>query len=267
MKNLTNKQKIIAISILVVLFCIGFLLGIFTGIGRKNREDKELNKVETNTLQSSNQNGNVFYASIEKISEYNGITSILVKGLDINDINYRGKFSFSINDETELLWRETKIDISNLKVGQNISITRSGNVLESYPAVLTKVTKIIVLDDEIEENVNNKVTTIDVESFFDVDKSVQQKFTLNQEEIYEIFDIIDNLKFSKETCDGLPSFYIKYNSKEKDGFITYGLETFNNEYHITSAEKGEAVLTQEQRDRLDKIINKYFKFLTMQVQE
>ena len=150
MKNLTNKQKVIAISILVVLFCIGFLLGIFTGLGRRNREDKELNKVETNTLQSSNQNGTVFYASIEKISEYNGITSILVKGLDINDINYRGEFSFSINNETELLWRHTKIDISSLKVGQNISITHTGEVLTIYPAQLTKVTKIMVLDDEID---------------------------------------------------------------------------------------------------------------------
>lgn len=244
MKKLTSKQKIIAMSILVALFCIGFLLGIFTGLGRKNKE-------------LENQKENVFYATIETIRHNNGKTSLLVKGLDINDINYRGKFSFSIDNNTELLWRYTKIDSSNLKVGQNISIAHSGEVLTSYPAQLTKVTRVIVLDDEIEENINNKVTTIDIQTAFRVDTE-NKSITLNQEEIYEIFNIIDNLQFSKETCDGLPSYYIKYNSEEKDNFITYGLEIFNSQYHITSSEKGEAILSQEQRKVLDEILNKYF---------
>ena len=42
MKNLTNKQKIIAVSILVGLFCIGFLIGTFTGVGRKNIDNNEI---------------------------------------------------------------------------------------------------------------------------------------------------------------------------------------------------------------------------------
>lgn len=253
MKNSTNKQKIMTISIFVALFCIGFLLGIFTGIERKNKD--EMNNIQINNLQSSNQNGDVFYATIEEI--YGGGTHILVKGLDINDINYRGEFRFSIGDDTELIWRGIKIDVSSLKVGQNISVTHTGGVLEIYPAQLTKVTKIIVLDDQIEENINNKVTTIDIQVAFG-EKDENKSITLNQEEIYEIFNIIDNLQFSKETCDGLPSYYIKYNSEEKDAFRTYGLETFNSEYHITSSEKGEAILSQEQRDKLDKILNKYF---------
>ena len=47
-----------------------------------------------------------------------------------------------------------------------------------------------------------------------------------------------------------------YNSEEKEGFITYGIEIFENEYHITSEEKGEAILSNEQQKQLDEIINK-----------
>lgn len=35
------------------------------------------------------EKGNVFNSTIEKISECNGITTVLVKGLETNDINYR----------------------------------------------------------------------------------------------------------------------------------------------------------------------------------
>lgn len=95
------------------------------------------------------KDADVFYATIEEIREYNGITTVLVKGLDVNDINHRGEFDFSIDNDTELLWHGTKIEISDLKEGQNISITSTGEVLERYPAGLTKVTRVIVLDDEL----------------------------------------------------------------------------------------------------------------------
>lgn len=95
------------------------------------------------------KDADVFYATIEEIREYNGITTVLVKGLDVNDINHRGEFDFSIDANTELLWHGTKIEISDLKEGQNISITSTGEVLERYPAGLTKVTRVIILDDEL----------------------------------------------------------------------------------------------------------------------
>ena len=99
----------------------------------------------------------VFNAKIKRISEYNGITTVLIKGLESNDINHRGEFDFSIDNNTQILWIEPKstkssytaIDSSKLKEGQNISITSTGYVLESSPARLTKVTKVIVLEDEL----------------------------------------------------------------------------------------------------------------------
>lgn len=91
----------------------------------------------------------VFNAKIEKITEYEGITTVLIEGLDTNDINHRGKFDFVVTEKTKLLWRGTKIKLSDLKEGQTISITASGEVLLRYPARLSRVTKVIVLEDEL----------------------------------------------------------------------------------------------------------------------
>ena len=115
--------------------------------------EEEMKVYEINSEEELQKNelekGNVFNATIEKIREYNGMTTVLVKGLETNDINYRGEFDFSVDNDTELLWREKKIELSNLKEGQNVLITSVGEVLERYPARLTKVTKVIVLDNEI----------------------------------------------------------------------------------------------------------------------
>lgn len=116
-----------------------------------NEEMKVYEKKIEEELQKNDYNigNNVFNARIKEIREYNGITTILIEGLESNDINYRGEFDFSVDNDTELLWKEAKIELSSLKEGQNVSINSTGEVLESYPAQLTKVTKIIVLEDEL----------------------------------------------------------------------------------------------------------------------
>lgn len=112
-------------------------------------------------------------------------------------------------------------------------------------------------DNEYKENnINNKVTTIDIQENGLSSVVPARKYTLNQEEIYVVFDIIDNLTFVNETCDGIPTYIINYNSNEKENFISYGIEVFNSEYHITSNEKGEAILSSEQTEKLNEIIKK-----------
>lgn len=116
-----------------------------------NEEMKVYEKKFEEKLQKNDYNieNNVFNARIKEIREYNGITTILIEGLESNDINHREEFDFSVDKDTELLWKEAKIELSSLKEGQNVSITSTGEILESYPAQLTKVTKIIVLEDEL----------------------------------------------------------------------------------------------------------------------
>lgn len=118
-----------------------------------NDFEEEMKEYEERFEEELRQNEDtiedVFSAKIKEIREYNGVTSILIEGLDTNDINHKGEFDFSIDNNTELLWNNTEIELSDLKEGQNVSITSTGAVLESYPAQLTEVTKIIVLDDKL----------------------------------------------------------------------------------------------------------------------
>lgn len=108
--------------------------------------------------ENSDEVEDKYDAKIKNISQYNGRTTILIEGLDSNDINHRGEFEFSIQNDTKILCIDPnnpisssygETDISSLKEGQSVSIISTGEVLESYPAQLTKVTRIIILNNEV----------------------------------------------------------------------------------------------------------------------
>lgn len=134
-------KKGLKITLIIFVVVIALVLGYF--IGYKNAYDK---------IENKNQDQNInliidqktFYAEITEITD----NILYVRGLDVNDINYRGEFTFSIIEETELLWRGTKIELSELDEGDNIAITFEGEILESYPAQIKEVVKIQLLDDE-----------------------------------------------------------------------------------------------------------------------
>ena len=115
----------------------------YNDFGKERKFEEELQKNENN-IESV-----VFKAKIKEIRKYNEITTILIEGLDSNDLNYRGEYDFSVDKDTELLWNETKIELSDLKEGQNVLITSTGEILERYPAGLTKVTKVVILDENL----------------------------------------------------------------------------------------------------------------------
>lgn len=119
-----------------------------------------------------------------------------------------------------------------------------------------------LLDSEVinKREVNpNLVTTIDIQNTGLSSVTPIKKCTLNQEEIYVMFEIINNLTFTKETCDGIADYYIKLNTDAKENYQSYGIEVYSNQYHIVSRDKGEAILTQEQTGKMKEIINKYYK--------
>lgn len=94
---------------------------------------------------ASEEESQTFYASVSEIKE----DTLWVKGLEINDINYRGEFTFPIKEETAFLWRGTPINPEDLEPSDTISITFRGEVLESYPAIIQNVTKVQLLEDEV----------------------------------------------------------------------------------------------------------------------
>lgn len=128
-------------TIIPLIFIFTLSLSIFLSykIGYNNGR-------KSSDAADSNIYGTTFYAEIEEINESK---LILVEGLDVNDINFRSKFTFIVDEDTILEWRYTKIDFSDLKVGHRIAVTFTGAIQEKYPAHITRVDKIVLLDDEV----------------------------------------------------------------------------------------------------------------------
>ena len=130
-----NKKLV---SFVVAIFCYSVVLGgIFCFIGYKIAYGGIENSAPSRIPQT-------FYATITDIQD----NSIKVKGMEINDINFRGEFCFFIVEETKITWRYTDILIDDLDVGDNISITFTGEILETYPGQIQQVETVQLLDDE-----------------------------------------------------------------------------------------------------------------------
>jgi len=134
-----NKNIIVILILLVITSIVSYYIG---SIITYNKFEKDLDNHKLN-YQS-------FYATITDIKD-TGLEKepklLTIKGLDINDINFRGDFEFVITEATELEWRYTKLKIDELEVGDNIAIIFTGNIQEKVPAHIEDVLKIQLLDD------------------------------------------------------------------------------------------------------------------------
>lgn len=138
--SMKSTQKILIIIGIIIIMGVSFVLGIFVGQMNAPKNDLAFTKVS----------GQTFYANIESIKQYNdGSFHINVKGLDVNDINYRGNFTFKVDDNMDMTWRGEKVKVSDLKEGNNISITFTDEIVNDIsPTPLREVIKIQILDDE-----------------------------------------------------------------------------------------------------------------------
>lgn len=125
MKNLIKCGIILLFALLI--FWAGYTVG------------------QNKTVEGLSDEGDsiTFYAQIKEI---NG-NSMLVSGLKENDVNFRSEFYLYITSNTKLEWHFTDIALSDFVPGQNISVTFSGEVQETYPAQIKSVNKICLLDD------------------------------------------------------------------------------------------------------------------------
>lgn len=131
-----KKWMKILISIIAVasFTALGYYAGYQTAKRSMPEPSSVLSWMETTT----------FYAEIKAVNDSN----FLVEGLSINDINYRGEFWCYVEENTLLLWRGTELEFSDFEVGDLVSITFSGVVLEIYPGIPTNILSIQLLDDE-----------------------------------------------------------------------------------------------------------------------
>lgn len=138
MKN--NKNILVFLTLLVITSIVSYYVG---SIITYNKFEKDLDNHQLN-YQS-------FYATITDIKD-TGFEKepklIGVKGLDINDINFRGDFEFLVTEATEIEWRYTMLEPNELEIGDNIAIIFTGNIQEKEPAHIEDVFKIQLLDDK-----------------------------------------------------------------------------------------------------------------------
>lgn len=129
-------KRPLKIILLITISCAIFTLAYF--IGYKTAYDR----IENTGINVYPQ---TFYAVIKE----NNDGHMLVEGLDVNDINFRGEFTFTVLPETELTWRYTPVSLSDFDPGDTVSVTFTGEIMESYPAQIADVVKIQLLDDEL----------------------------------------------------------------------------------------------------------------------
>ncbi len=130
-----RKRKLLFVVVFVLYTVI--LAGISFFIGNQSARKQIENLADEGTAET-------FYAEISDRKN----NFLRVTGLEINDINFRGDFVFSIDEETKMTWRYTEISAEDLDIGDTVSITFTGGIQETAPAKITHVTQIQLLEDE-----------------------------------------------------------------------------------------------------------------------
>ena len=211
------KKKIIIVLILIIIISI---VGYFLFI-KKDR------KIFSQT----------FSANIINIEKNNDKVNLLVSGLDTNDINYRGNFTFSLNSDFIVYFENTKTDVSKLSVGDKISITFTDKLLkEISPIELNSITKIELLESVSDDS----DITIDIKSISNTSADIVINDNSGIKNIYttefKIQKKIDNIWTDLKIIDtnsepDLVAYYINENSEiemKQDWTYMYGkLESGN----------------------------------------
>ena len=131
-----KNRKTIGFVIALLWYSI-MIAGVFYFLGYK----AAYRRMENTTSELSTQ---TFYATISHIQN----NTFTVTGMEVNDINFRGRFRFSIAEGTKITWRYTDISADDLDVGDNIAITFTGEILETDPGQIQQVEVIQLLGDE-----------------------------------------------------------------------------------------------------------------------
>lgn len=130
-----RKRKLL-FAVVFVLYTV-ILAGISFFIGNQSARKQIENLADEGTAET-------FYAEISDRKN----NFLRVTGREINDINFRGDFVFSIDEETKMTWRYTEISAEDLDIGDTVSITFTGEIQETAPTKITHVTQIQLLEDE-----------------------------------------------------------------------------------------------------------------------
>jgi len=129
----------VAITLTVILLLVAAMISYFIGY-KAAYDDFEYGLEQSQLVRET------FYAEVKSVDG----SHILVQGLEINDRNYRGEYTLEIYDETELIWHDTMISVSDLEVGHIVSVEiySVDGVIDTSADVLMDIAKIKILSDE-----------------------------------------------------------------------------------------------------------------------
>lgn len=147
--------KILLIIIIILIVALALSINMYFNMKEiaKQNLDGFLNSTEDVwKLNNKMTESQTFYAVIEYIDENNVAK---VQGLSVNDVNYRGEFMFTIEEDTEIMLRYDNIDVKDLEPGDIVAITFSGPILETSPAGLSEINKIQLLVYEEESRITS----------------------------------------------------------------------------------------------------------------
>lgn len=225
MKNLTKKQKIFTITILVVIFCIGILIGTFTGIKTKNKEEINVNNEiekneklpETINMQDAINNG-YFVIDTKNEKVYN--KNILERFIENTSMNAENRVadkiiiaSYNMNNEQTIYDLEYKIFEDTYINEKNEKVNKTGYILKIDPSRVSFETS-MTYQEQLEAH---KIKVIDdIPGMF-------YGITLRDESEFQV----SILSLSLYTETGNPSDEKQYKEIEITRFFT-GSEVINN---------------------------------------
>lgn len=164
MKGKIKVSLSTALLFIAIIVIIGLCFYIYIDKSNSNKEIEKYNSLflrsmeYLNTMSTEGRYPDTFYAKIEEITNEESIDDlkvIKVKGLDINEANYREKFNIKISltnvgNGIKIQHNENDISFEELKVGQTIAVyDYSHNDNSSDSNDLISVFKIVVLDDKL----------------------------------------------------------------------------------------------------------------------
>ena len=235
-----NKTKIIITIIMIAIIGVSFALGLF--IGQKNAPKYDLAITE--------KPSQTFYATIESVKQYNdGSFHINVKGLEVNDINYRGDFTFKVDDNIDITFRGEKLKISDLKEGSNISITFTDEIIyDISPTPLKEVIKIQLLENE------SKTTDIEFVRTYNIVSNLNKTDATGENNFYvvELFQTFEPVvvKVNKKyVLQENENYEFTFKGSKIDG-KDYTIQDIFNTFDITNIEKTDKVALEQRQDAI-----------------
>lgn len=151
-----NKKIVYGITAIVIIFLVIIGIMYLVDLNKMNNNEPVVfstwgkKYAPAEKVKEYNESETTFCATIESIKKYtDGSFHIYVKGLEVNEINYRGNFTFKVDNKVKMTWKGEDINISDLKEGDNISITFTDELITDIsPTPLTEVIKVQLLSEK-----------------------------------------------------------------------------------------------------------------------